>query len=129
VYSSDVKVRASKRKTFYYPDVVVGCSPDDADAYYVEKPCLIVEVTSRSTEWKDHHEKAVVYQSLDSLQSYLVVAQDKPHVTAYYREADDGNWWVTAYEGLDQVIPLACPQMALALSVIYEGVDFTQPDE
>ena len=50
VFSSDVKVRAGKRKAFYYPDVVAGCTTDDVDEYYLEKPCLIVEVTSKSTE-------------------------------------------------------------------------------
>lgn len=127
VFSSDVKVRAGKRKAFYYPDVVAGCAPDDADDYYLENPCLIVEVTSKSTEWKDRHEKAVVYQTLSSLQSYLVVSQDKPHVTVYCRE-DDGSWWVSAYEGLDQAIPLPCPPMMLALTDVYDGISFTQVD-
>lgn len=129
ILSSDVKVRANKRKTYYYPDVVVGCDPEDTNPYYLEKPCLIVEVTSKSTEWKDRHEKAVVYQSLESLQAYMLVSQEKPHVTLYYREDDDGSWWVTAFEEADQVIPLKCPEMSLTLADIYEGIDFSQPAE
>ncbi|MBO0614861.1 Uma2 family endonuclease [Thiothrix fructosivorans] len=129
VYSSDVKVRASKRKSFYYPDVVLTCTPDNADAYYVEQPCLIVEVTSKSTDWKDRSEKLLAYQALESLQAYLIVAQDKPHVTFYYRQADDGTWWVAAFEDLDQEITLPCLDTPLALADIYAGVDFTQPAE
>ncbi|MBU0655091.1 MAG: Uma2 family endonuclease, partial [Gammaproteobacteria bacterium] len=112
-----------------YPDVMVSCSPDDADEYYLEKPCLIVEVTSKSTEWKDRHEKAVVYQSIQSLQAYLVVSQEKPHVTLYYRESDDGGWWVVAHEEMDQIMMLTCPEMSLSLADIYEGVDFSQAAE
>ncbi len=129
VYSSDVKVRASKRKSFYYPDVVLTCSPDNADAYYVEQPCLIVEVTSKSTDWKDRSEKLLAYQALDSLQAYLIVAQDKPHVTFYYRQADDGAWWVAAFEALEQTITLPCLDTPLALADIYASVDFSQPAE
>jgi Uma2 family endonuclease len=129
INSSDVKVRVGKRKTYYYPDVVVGCDADDTNPYYLEKPCLIVEVTSKSTEWKDRHEKAVVYQSLESLQAYMVVSQEKPHVTLYYREEDDGSWWVTALESMDQTITLKCPETTLTLADIYDGIDFSQPAE
>ena len=129
VLSSDVKVRATKHKAFYYPDVVIGCAPDETNPYYLEKPCLIVEVTSKSTEWKDRHEKVMAYQTLASLQTYLVVAQDRVHVTVFYREKDDNAWWVTAYETLEQVIPLVCPDMQLTVADIYEGVDFNLPDE
>ena len=128
INSSDVKVRAGKHKTYYYPDVVVGCAPDDNNPYYLEQPCLIVEVTSKSTEWKDRQEKAVVYQSLASLQAYMVVSQEKPHVTLYYRE-EDGNWWVKAFEEMEQTIELTCPEAVLTLADIYEGIDFSQPAE
>lgn len=81
VFFSDIKVRAAKHKTYYYPDVVVGCAEDDdADDYYLEKPCLIIEVSSESTIRKDYLEKALVYQAISSLQAYLIVAQDKPQV-------------------------------------------------
>ena len=128
VYSSDVKVRASKRKSFYYPDVVLTCTPDNADAYYVEQPCLIVEVTSKSTEWKDFTEKLIAYQKLASLQVYLIVAQDQPQVTMFYRDAE-GAWDVARFDSLEQTITLPCPEATLTLADIYEGVDFTQPAE
>ena len=46
VNSSDVKVRAQRSKAYYYSDVIVGCQRDSSDSHYLEKPCLIVEVTS-----------------------------------------------------------------------------------
>lgn len=128
VYTSDVKVRARQRKAFYYPDLVLSCEPDNADNYYVEKPCLLVEVTSKSTDWKDRSEKLLAYQALESLQAYLIIAQDTPHVTFYYREVD-GAWWVSAYDALDQVIMLPCLNTPLSLADIYKNIDFTQPAE
>lgn len=129
VNSSDVKVRAAGHKTYYYPDVIVGCEADDNNEYYLEKPCLIIEVTSKSTEWKDRHEKVMAYQTLDTLQAYLVVAQDKPHVTMFYREQDSGNWWVKAYEGMETTLPIPCPELEMTLADVYEGVDFSKPEE
>jgi Uma2 family endonuclease len=128
IYLSDVKVRAQRSKAYYYPDVIVGCQRDEADAYYLEKPCLIVEVTSKSTEWKDYTEKAVAYQKLASLQVYLIVAQDQPQVTMFYRDAE-GAWDVARFDALEQALTLPCPDCALTLADIYEGIDFTQAAE
>ncbi|MGB1257909.1 MAG: Uma2 family endonuclease [Thiolinea sp.] len=122
VFSSDVKVRISKRKSYYYPDVVVGCSEDDdVDDYYLEQPCLIVEVTSKSTEWKDYNEKLLAYQSIPSLKGYIVVAQEKPHVSHFYRD-DDGEWWVDTFTEFDQIIELPCPKMSVSVADIYDGI-------
>jgi Uma2 family endonuclease len=128
IYLSDVKVRAQRAKSYYYPDVIVGCQSDETDEYYLEKPCLIVEVTSKSTEWKDYAEKLIAYQKLASLQVYLIVAQDQPLVTMYYRDAETG-WEVARFDELAQALTLPCPECTLTLVDIYEGVDFTQPAE
>ena len=122
---SDIKVCAAKSKAYFYPDVVVSCEQDSADAYYVEQPCLLVEVTSTSTAWTDQHQKVIAYQKLAALQTYLIIAQDRPQVTVYYRDAE-GAWDVALYDQLEQSIPLLCPFTKLKLADIYAGVDFTQ---
>lgn len=126
VNASDVKVRADKSKAYYYPDVVVGCEADDTNPYYLEKPCLIVEITSKSTEWKDYAQKAVAYQKLPSLQAYWVISQEQPQVVVFYRDGDNG-WEVTRYADLEQTVPLPCLEAPLTLADIYAGVDFSQP--
>ena len=128
VNASDLKVRAQRSKAYYYPDVIVGCQRDSTDSHFLEKPCLIVEVTSKSTEWKDFTEKALAYQKLAALQVYLIVAQDQPLVTMYYRDEETG-WEVARFDDLEQVLTLPCPECTLTLADIYEGVDFTQPAE
>lgn len=124
VYSADVKVRVKQGRAYYYPDVLVSCEPEDGDDYYLEHPCLIVEVSSASTVWKDYNEKLVAYQSIAKLQHYLVVAQDKVNVTHFYREAD-GSWWVKTLESLEDAIELTCPEMRLTLKAIYAGITFS----
>ena len=122
---SDIKVCAAKSKAYLYPDVVVSCEQESADAYYVEQPCLLVEVTSTSTAWTDQHQKVIAYQKLAALQTYLIIAQDRPQVTVYYSDAE-GAWDVALYDQLEQSIPLLCPFTKLKLADIYAGVDFTQ---
>ncbi|CAA6823713.1 MAG: Uma2 family endonuclease, partial [uncultured Thiotrichaceae bacterium] len=120
-YQSDIKVRATHFKSYFYPDVVVGCDDDDADDYYLEKPCLIVEVLSDSTEKRDRREKLLAYMNIPSLQAYLLVAQDRPEVELYYREAA-GNWWVQVFENPEDEVMLPCVDRAVTLTEIYEDV-------
>ena len=120
-----VKVRVQGADAYYYPNVMVGCERDETHAYYLEKPCLLVEVNSKATAWKNFTEKVIAYQKLASLQAYLIVAQDQPLVTMYYRDAETG-WEVARFDGLKQALTLPCPDCTLTLADIYEGIDFTQ---
>lgn len=120
-YFSDIKVRSEKYKTYYYPDIVLSCEEDDDNDYFLEKPCLIVEVTSASTLRKDYLEKALSYQSIESLKAYLIVSQDKPQVDVLERNAE-GSWELQQYSELDNEITLPCLDMVLTLEQIYSGV-------
>src|SRR5205823_2254877 len=71
----------------------------------LQNPTLIVEVLSNSTEQADRGEKMRCYQTLGSLQTYVLVAQDRPSIEVYERRPDE-SWNLRRYEGLDTVIPL-----------------------
>jgi len=124
VYASDIKVRISRRKSYYYPDVMVGCEEDDNDDYYVEQPCFIVEVLSASTKRKDSSEKLLAYQDIDSLQAYMMVDQERCHISLFYRQ-DDGQWWVKHYSDMEEQISVPCPAMALRVADVYEGISLS----
>lgn len=119
-YISDMKVRAEKSHSYYYPDVVVGCN-EEANEYFLEQPCLIVEVTSDSTLRKDYLEKALAYQSIAALQMYLIVAQDKVLVDVL-RRGTEGDWELSQVDDLRAEIELPCPVMRLSVGQIYAGV-------
>lgn len=70
-----------------YPDAVVVCGPIDLAEDQVRAPAVVVEVLSRSTEDHDRGAKWVAYRDLESLQYYLLIAQDERRVEVYGREA------------------------------------------
>jgi len=121
-YISDMKVRSEKYQCYYYPDVVVGCEADEASDYILEKPCLIVEVSSDSTLRKDYLEKSLAYQAIPSVLVYLIVAQDKVQVDMLTR-ASDGSWELQQFNELEAELSLPCPAMVLSVAVIYEGLE------
>lgn len=117
-YMLDVKVRPPRGR-YYYPDVVVSCDATDTDERIVRAPCLIVEVTSESTESADRREKPPEYQSIPSLRAYLIVDQFHRHVTRYWRD-DGAQWWTSELWG-DDVVTTPCPGgVELTFDEIYE---------
>jgi Uma2 family endonuclease len=126
VYMSDMKVRIqSTNKTkpadlFYYPDLVVTCNPQDQDRFFVNYPCLIIEVLSPSTEAIDKREKRINYQALDSLQEYVLVSQDQIQVEIYRKDAQ-GNWSVQTLDKGDD-LQLKSVGLTLTMTEIYEDV-------
>lgn len=80
-WPSDMKVQVSASSAYYYPDVVVTCSPEDLRAdspqNFVSAPSLVVEVLSPSTEKLDRREKWFAYRQLASLQEYVLVDQER----------------------------------------------------
>jgi Uma2 family endonuclease len=93
-------------------------------------PLLLVEVLSPTTKDYDKDGKFLGYQSIESFQEYLLVAQDVPHVTRYVRQADN-QWLRSDFIGLESSVELKSLAVTLPLSEIYQAVTFplqAQPD-
>ncbi|HEY6114410.1 MAG TPA: Uma2 family endonuclease [Candidatus Dormibacteraeota bacterium] len=120
VYVSDVKLRATE-EVFYYPDVMVACDPRGEDPLVEGAPCLVVEVTSLSTEVTDRREKALLYKRIPTLKAYVIVHQDRRRVERHFRD-DTGSWRYADAVGEGRV-SLPFPEIELTLREIYEGTD------
>ncbi|GJG86268.1 hypothetical protein tb265_14490 [Gemmatimonadetes bacterium T265] len=121
VFVQDLKVHVDATK-YYYPDVVAVCGPEDDDADVIPDPCLVVEVTSRSTRATDHREKLIAYRKVPTLRAYLIVSHREQVVDRHWRDAA-GAWQhevVTPESGGRVAAP--CPETVLTLDAIYEGV-------
>lgn len=117
VYASDLRVKVLQGR-YYYPDVLVTCESLDPKARYAQSPCLIVEVLSDSTRDLDRREKLWAYQSLPSLQGYLLVDTAARAARLYTRSA--GGWQEEFWEEGGE-IHLPCVDVVLTLDEVYEG--------
>ena len=67
VYASDMKLRVEAVDSFFYPDLMVTCSPADAaDRLIKHEPVLVIEVLSPGTAAFDRGEKFASYRQLPS---------------------------------------------------------------
>lgn len=126
VYTNDMRVNVSETGDYTYPDVVVACGdPDFADAELdtLLTPTVIIEVLSHSTERHDRGRKFTSYRHLETLQEYVLVAQDRPSVEHYARQGE--HWVLTEYTDLDATVPLPVIGCELRLRDLYRRIRFT----
>lgn len=119
LFAADMKLRleVGGETIFYYPDVMASCDPADRDPYVTRNPCLIIEILSESTARIDRREKLLAYQTIPSLQSYLLIEQEWRHVELYRRAT---GWQAERYN--DGVLPMECLDTSLSLDDIYADV-------
>lgn len=112
-----LRLETGGHTAFYYPDLMVACQAQDDGSHFCRAPMLIAEVLSPGTVRVDRIEKLLAYQSLPSLQAYVLVEQERRHVELYRRAA---GWSVEHHT--QGSIPMDCLDMTLALDAIYQDV-------
>lgn len=122
VYIADMKARIESLNRFYYPDVMVTCSPSDQETpTYKRFPCLIVEVLSDSTEAFDRGDKFVDYQELESLREYVLINTKRQRVECFRRN-EQGLWVLQSYTPQQTSFRLDSVGFEGTLEALYEDV-------
>ncbi len=121
VFMADVKLRheIARDDVFYYPDVMVACDARDTDPFFKRFPQVLIEVLSETTERVDRREKFLTYTRIETLEEYVLVAQDRREVTLFRRAT---GWQPELFKLPEQSLRLPSLDFALALTAAYEGV-------
>ncbi len=123
VYIADMKARLEARNCYYYPDILVTCDPRDTEtSTYKRFPKLIVEVLSDSTEAFDRGDKFTDYQSLDSLEEYVIINTRHQRVECF-RRTPDNLWLLQTYTPDSPTFELKSLQLTDTLAALYEDVE------
>ena len=125
-YQADMRVKVDGDR-YVYPDVVVACGDpqfEDDQLDILLNPTLIVEVLSPSTEDRDRREKYDQSLAIDSLQEYLMIAQDEIRVEHHSRR--DGAWDTVVATDRDATIRLGSIGCALSVREVYAKVKFPE---
>ncbi len=113
-----VKIEHGGKTYAYYPDIMVACGENTGDQYFRANPILIVEVLSQSTRRTDLNEKFANYVQIPSLQEYVVVSQDTPHLRIFRRRCD----WRQEYYYAGDVFKLESVGLEMAVEAVYRRV-------
>lgn len=120
-FMADVKVRldVATNDIFYYPDVMVACDARDTDPFFKRFPKVLIEVMSDTTERIDRREKFLSYTQIETLEEYVLVAQDRMEVTVFRRA---NQWRPEVFANPDQTFALPSLEFTMPVSGVYEGV-------
>jgi Uma2 family endonuclease len=126
IFVADQRLWIPEANVYTYPDVMVARrpierKPDRNDT--VMNPILIAEVLSKSTETYDRTEKFAAYQTIPTLQNYLLIDQYQPQVELYSRTGDQ-QWLLSQYNQLSDQVMIEQIGVEISLSDLYEALEF-----
>lgn len=131
VFPSDLRLKIEQTGLYTYPDISVICGTIQFDAGRqdaVTNPIVLVEVLSARTENYDRGKKFEHYRTLETLQEYIVVAQDRAHIEQYIRQ-DEHRWLLVDFFTPDQVVRVDTIKCKLPLADVYEYITFENEDQ
>ena len=103
----------------YLPDVMVDCDRDTWGKNFVRNPKLVIEILSPSTQLTDRREKLHNYRLIDSVQEYVIAAQNE-HKLTIYRRAD--GWRPEVCAGAQGTAEFRSIELVLSLQEIYDDI-------
>ena len=117
VFSSDIKVHIDSK--YFYPDVVVVCGNDDNDPYCTESPRIIIEILSSSTRKIDRTFKRYIYQTIPSLEEYVLIEQDFVQIELCRKSEN----WMPVFNFTGDDVTFASVGLTLPVADIYQRVE------
>ena len=121
-FNSDMKIKLTLQNQirFYYPDVHVTCQPTENHETYQDQPCVIVEVLNPSTQRIDQGEKREAYLAIPSLQTLILLDQDRIYAHVDQRSSPLG-FERCFYQAAEDEIPLPSLDTSITLGDLYQG--------
>lgn len=121
-YASGQRFSIASRRRGRYADGSIICgSPEHPahDELATTNPTIAIEVLSPSSEGDDDGDKRSDFQSLASVEAYVLVAQDQRRVKVYRRTG--GEWRTTTYDDGDS---FELPTLSASIPVgdLYDGI-------
>ena len=123
-YSNDMRIGIQGGKRYVYPDIIVTCGREefeDESQDTLLNPIVIIEVLSATTEAYDRGTKFLYYQTIASLQEYVLVSQEKK-CFEIYRKQNDGSWLYRALQSPPIELELQSIACMLTAAEVYAKV-------
>ncbi len=129
VFPSDMRLKVPSYLPYRYADLSALCGNPIFEKLgkqeMLANPQLIVEILSDSTAEFDRGYKFTYYKSIPSFTEYILIAQDRPHVTQFIKQ-DENNWLNREFNSIADKFHMASLDCELELSELYEGVEFPE---
>ncbi len=121
VNGPEVKIFVKERGFYTDADASVQCAapefaPDDSSA--ITNPFLVVLVIATPIDRLEVSSIYALYESLESLQHYIVIDEARIYVEHHPRLTDN-KWGYQAYYGLEEIIKIPSLSLELPVASLY----------
>ncbi len=128
IFINELEIKSSFLRSFLIPDLAFtltgGTLSENKTA--LENPISIIEVLSPGTEKKDRNEKMEAYQSIESLQEYVLIAQDSYKIEQYLRQGKTKGT-IKIYDNAHDTCVLTVG-VQIKLNDLYKNKDWAKKD-
>lgn len=129
VFPSDMRVKVPAYPPYRYPDLSALCGVGEFEKSgkqdLLVNPQLLVEVSSDSTVDFDYSYKFTYYKSIPSFTEYILIAQNRPHVSQFVKQSDNA-WLNHEFNDIEDSFRLASLDCEVSLREIYQDVEFPE---
>jgi Uma2 family endonuclease len=124
--TSDTRLHNPRTPAYLYPDVVVLCGkPELRKHHSLANPTLLVEVTSPSSVEYDRTTKLLIYDTIPSVQEYIIVSHSAHEIMLFRRDAAGRLAFV---EVATDTLLLESVGCTLDIAELYEDTSFDTDD-
>jgi Uma2 family endonuclease len=109
-------IRPDLDDTFYEADLVVSCTPLQADTLMIPRPTIVIEVLSPTTADHDRGGKLYDYRRIETVQEIALVASEQRHVEIWRRRG--AKWEVEDLNG-DAALEFETVGVSFPFATIY----------
>ncbi len=127
VFIDGMKLEIEKNQFYVYPDLMLTCHDNlKGNEVFVKHPSIIFEVLSESTALYDKQVKLKYYKRIESLDYYVLIAQNEIMVEVYSRIDNTQIWQYQTYETMEETIQFTRLGFELTVATIYDGIVFDE---
>ena len=128
VVDETIKLQLVENGKYVYPDIMMTCDDNDKNALYIIRhPSLIVEVLSKSTADYDKGSKFDFYQTLPSVQYYLLIESRWQKIELYSRTEKKNFWTYQRFSEPTEIIEFPKLNFQFTFDEIYQNLNIPQP--
>ena len=123
-YHENVKLEIIENGKYNYPDIMLTCDERDSKSRFVKRfPSLVVEILSKSTAAYDRDGKFKDFQTVPSIQYYLLVESRWQSVELFSRTEKTDLWTYQNFSKPDDVVEFPKLNFKLSVAAIYEDLN------
>lgn len=124
VVDETIKLQILENGKYVYPDIMLTCDESDKNVIYImQHPSLIIEILSKSTADYDKGTKFNLYQTLPSVEYYLLIESRWQSIELYSRTEKKNFWTYQRFTEPSEIIEFPNLNFQLSFEDIYQDLN------